>query len=92
VKKVIKRLKTNEEIENDANYAVTRRRQSKRRCENRRSSRPLINPLEKIKKLRKLDNDDDAFPLRLGERRQNERRQSRVALLSTEDIKELRKK
>jgi len=77
--------------ENNIEYETLPRRQSERRSTSRRTSRPLLASIEKIKALRKQD-EHLLIPLRLGDRRQKSRRQSRVSVLTIEEIKLLRNK
>ncbi|NOQ94058.1 MAG: hypothetical protein GQ547_05405 [Methylophaga sp.] len=77
--------------ENNIEYEAVPRRQSERRGNERRQGRPIFASIEKIRQLRKVDNQA-LIPLRLGERRQKDRRKSRLSFLTIEEIKALRKK
>ena len=77
--------------ENNIEYEAFPRRQSARRCKQRRKGKLVFASIEKIRQLRKL-NDQALIPLRVGDRRQKDRRKSRISFLSIEEIKQLRKK
>ena len=77
--------------ENNIEYKAVPRRQSARRCSERRKGKPIFASLEEVRQLRKLD-EQALISLRVGDRRQSSRRKSRLSFLTIEEIKQLRKK
>ncbi|NQZ54116.1 MAG: hypothetical protein HRT93_07675 [Piscirickettsiaceae bacterium] len=77
--------------EDNPNYKVIRRRQSKRRETDRRQAKPQFLSNEQIRNLRKVD-QVQVILLRMGHRRSSDRRISVPKLLSIDEIEILRTK
>jgi hypothetical protein len=81
-----------EEYVNDLSLDTFPRRQGERRKLSRREScKPQLISIEKITKLRKLD-DDTTLVMRVCERREKDRRKSKPCILPADDIAQMRKK